>query len=193
MSALPKRFFTPGEYLELELKAEYKSQYIAGEIFAMAGAEPWHVKVTNNLIIALGTRFRGRDCEVFSSGMRVRVPAGDLYTYPDVSALCGKPEFETADHPQSLLNPQVIFEVLSPSTEAFDRGDKFARYRRLDSITDYILVFAERMRVEHHKLQRSGAWTYAEYEHPSNFLRLTSIDCEVALEEVYDQVAGGTR
>jgi Uma2 family endonuclease len=93
----------------------------------------------------------------------------------------------------SLLNPQVIFEVLSPSTEAFDRGEKFARYRKLDSLTDYVLVSAERMRVEQHTLQLSGVWTYAEYEHPSNRLRLTSVDCEVPLEEIYDKVAFPTR
>jgi Uma2 family endonuclease len=82
----------------------------------------------------------------------------------------------------------VIFEVLSPATETFDRGDKFARYRKLDSLTDYALVSADRMRVEHHALQPSGVWTLEEYEHPSNRLRLTSVDCEVPLEEIYDKV-----
>jgi Uma2 family endonuclease len=188
MSALPKRHFTPEEYLEMEVKAEYKSQYLAGEIFAMAGAQPWHIVVTGNLITALNLRFRGRACHVYFSDMRLSVRAGGLYTYPDVMALCGKPEFDDAYNPVSLLNPQVIFEVLSPSTEAFDRGDKFTRYRKLDSLTDYVLVSADRMRIEHHALQRSGVWRYEEYEHPSNHLRLASVDCEVPLAEIYDKV-----
>ena len=188
MSALPKRHFTPEEYLELEVKAEYKSQYVDGEIFAMAGAQPWHITVTGNLIAGLILRFRGRNCNVYFSDMRLSVRAGGLYTYPDVMALCGKPEFDDAYKPVSLLNPQVIFEVLSPSTEAFDRGDKFTRYRKLDSLTDYVLVSADRMRVEHHALQPSGVWSYEEYEHPSNFLRLASVDCELPLAEIYDKV-----
>ncbi len=188
MSALPKRQFTPEEYLALEVKAEYKSQYVAGEIFAMAGTQISHNEVIGNIIIALGTRFRGRACHVYFTDIRLRVAAGDLYTYPDVMALCGEPKLETTGNPPSLLNPQVIFEVLSPSTEAFDRGDKFARYRKLDSLTDYVLVCADRMRVEQHTLQPSGVWTYEEYEHPSNHLRLASIDCHLPLAEIYDKV-----
>lgn len=188
MSALPERRFTPEEYLALEVQADYKSQYIAGEIFAMAGAEPWHVTVTGNLVAALILRFRGRACQVFFTDMRLRVEAGDLYTYPDVMALCGEPQFEASQRPRSLLNPQVIFEVLSPSTEAFDRGDKFTRYRRLPSLTDYVLVSTERMRVEHHTKQPSGVWTFAEYESPASGLSLSSIGCEVPLSEIYDKV-----
>ena len=188
MSALLKRYFTPEEYLAMETPAIYKSQYIAGEIFALFGAEPWHAKITSNLVVALGTRFRGWPCDVFSSGMRVRVPAADLYTYPDVSAVCGPQQFETADRPQSLLNPQAIFEVLSPSTEAFDRGDKFARYRRLGSLTNYVLVSSTRMRIEQHICQASGVWTYWEGEHPSNLLQLESLACEVPLSEIYERV-----
>jgi Uma2 family endonuclease len=188
MSALPKCFFTPEEYLELELKADYKSQYVAGEIFAMAGAQPWHVRVTNNVAAMLYNRFRGRPCEAYSSDMRVRVQAGDLYTYPDVSALCGEPQFETQTNPHSLLNPQIIFEVLSPSTESFDRGDKFMRYRRLESLTDYVLVASERMRVEHHVRQPSGVWTYEEYDQPTHRLILASVGCELPLTEIYERV-----
>ena len=189
MSALPKRFFTAEEYLELECKAEYKSQYVAGEIFAMAGAQALHDKITGNIFAGLHRRFRNLVCDVFTSDMRVCIPAGDMYTYPDVSALCGEPKFETNGNPPSLLNPQVIFEVLSASTHAFDRGDKFSRYRRLDSLTDYVLVSTDRMRVEHHAVQPSGVWKYEESEHPSNRLRLASVDCEVPLEEIYDKVA----
>ena len=189
MSALPKRFFTPEEYLELEGQAEYKSQYVAGEIFATAGAQPSHDRIAGNIIIALGLRFRGRPCDVFTSDMRVRAAAGDLYTYPDVTALCGEAKFEGRDgQPPSLLNPQAIFEVLSPSTEAFDRGDKFARCRRLETLRDYVLVSADRMRVEHHRLQDSGVWAYDDLREPTSLLRLASVDCALPLAEIYERV-----
>ena len=156
MTALPKRFFTPEEYLILEDRAEYKSQYVDGEIFAMAGAEPEHVEITDNLTFALRTRFRGRPCRSYASELRVRVEPGGLWTYPDVVALCGEPKFDRTGTPATLLNPQVIFEVLSPSTASFDRGDKLNRYRLLESLTDYVLVAADRMRVEHHTRQANG-------------------------------------
>lgn len=189
MSALPKRFFTPEEYLELEGPAEYKSQYVAGEIFAMAGTQPGHNEVLFNLILALGNRFRGRACRAYFQDIRLRVPAGDLYTYPDLMALCGEARFEAAGgHPPSLLNPQVIFEVLSPSTEGFDRGDKFTRYRRLESLTDYVLVTATKMRVEHHRLQDNGVWACEEHNHPEHILHLPSLACELPLAEIYERV-----
>ena len=188
MSVLPKRFFTPDEYLALEAEAEYKSQYFAGEIFAMAGAQPSHDKITTNIIAALHSRFRGRSCDVFSSDMRVRA-ADDMYTYPDVTALCGEPEFVAqGKQPPSLTNPRVIFEVLSPSTEGFDRGIKFARYRRLETLTDYVLVSADRMRVEHHRLQDSGIWALDDLTTPEEILSLPGVGCEVPLAEVYERV-----
>ena len=189
MGALPNPYFTSKEYLALEVCAEYKSQYVAGEIFAMAGAEPWHVKVTTNLTAALVSRLRGRPCEVYNSDMRVRVAAGDMYTYPDLSALCGEPRFEAGDHPQSLLNPQVIVEVLSPSTKAFDRGEKFARYRRLDSLVEYVLVASEWMHVHIHRRAPNGVWSAQEHDRPESRLRLESLDCEVPLAEIYERVA----
>lgn len=124
MRALPKRYFTPEEYLALEVKAEHKSQYVAGEIFAMAGVEPWRIQIVDNLTKALGLGFGERPCQSCSTDMRVGAKPGDLYTYPDISALCGQPKFDATFRPRTLVNPQVIFEVLSPSTEAFDRGDK---------------------------------------------------------------------
>lgn len=189
MSALPKRYFTQEEYLELELKADYRSQYVAGEIYAMAGAQPWHVKITNNLSGMLYNRFRGKPGEFYSSDMRVRVKAGELWTYPDLAALCGTPVYETRQNPHSLLNPQVIFEVLSPSTEAFDRGDKFARYRLLESLTDYVLVSSELMRIEHFVRQGDGSWKFNEYHQPGDRLPLTSLDCDLPLAEIYEWVS----
>ncbi len=198
MSALPKRYFTPEEYLLLEERAPYKSQYIAGEIFpmgeavtgdvsAMGGAQPAHVLIATNIAAGLHFQFRGRPCRVFNADLRVAVEPGNLYTYPDVAALCGEPQYETTRTPASLLNPQVIFEVLSPSTEAFDRGEKFAYYRRLSSLTDYVLVAADRMRVEHYTKQERG-WILRDLSDSSTVLHLVSVDCELPLAEVYERV-----
>ncbi len=188
MSALPKRYFTPEEYITLEVKADYKSQYVAGEIYAMSGAQPWHVRVMNNLGGMLYNRLRGRPCEYYMADMRVRVKAGELWTYPDLAALCGEPKFDKSHRPYSLLNPQVIFEVLSPSTEEFDRGDKFLRYQKLDSLTDYILVSAARMRVEHYVRQEGGSWIFHHHEQPGDVLYLASIGTELPLAEIYERV-----
>ena len=188
MSALSKRYFTPEEYNTREARAEYKSQYVAGEIYAMSGAQPWHIKIEANIGGILYTRFRGRPCEHYTSNLRVRVKAGELWTYPDVAALCGEPTFDKTQNPHSLLNPQVIFEVLSPSTEKFDRGDKFIRYQKLASLTDYVLVSAARMRVEHYTRQADGSWIFRLYEQPADVLTLASVDAELPLAEIYERV-----
>lgn len=188
MSALPKRYFTQEEYIELENKAEYRSQYVAGEIYAMAGAQPEHIVVNGNLVGLLYNAFRGRPCQAYFADLRVRVKTGDLWTYPDVAALCGPPQWDTSSSPHSLLNPQVIFEVLSPTTEGFDRGDKFARYRRLESLTDYVLVAQDQMRVEHFVRQANGSWTMTEYTTPESVVPLPVVGCELPLAEIYDKV-----
>ena len=186
---MPKRYFTPEEYLAFELKAEYKSQYVAGEIYAMAGAQPEHVEITDNLTGAFRTRFKNRTCRSYSADLRVRVSSGDLWTYPDLSVICEEPRFDTSSGPRSLLNPQVIFGVLSPSTEAFDRGEKFSRYQRLESLVDYVLVSSEQMRVEHFVRQGDGSWQYKEYHQPDDRLPLVSVACELPLAEIYERVA----
>ena len=167
MSALPKRLFTPEEYVLLENQAAYKSQYVAGEIYAMAGAEPWHTQIVRGLILALETQFGDR---------------------PDVIALCGEPRYDTSSRPATLLNPQAIFEVLSPSTETFDRGEKFMRYRTLESLTDYVLVASEFMRIEHFVRQENGTWNMTEYQQPQDQIALRSLDCALTLAQVYRRV-----
>lgn len=191
MSALPKRCFSSEEYLALEEKAGYKSQFIAGEIFAMAAAEPDHVIIQSNVVGELRNRFRGRPCNVFGSDLRVKAQDSQLYTYPDASALCGVAEYDATCRPRSLTNPQAIFEVLSPSTELFDRGDKFSRYRRLDSLVDYVLIASAHVRVEHYVRQRGNAWELTEYDQLSDVVPLRSVDCELPLAEIYHQVRFG--
>ena len=188
MSALPRRLFTPEEYNLLEAQAPYKSQYVAGEIFSMAGAQPVHIEIVDNLTGIFRNLFRGRPCRSYSSDMRVRAKLGDLWTYPDISVICGEPKFETKQRPFSLLNPQVLFEVLSPSTATFDRGDKFSRYRTLESLTDYVLVSTGRMRVEHFSRQPDGNWKFSEYRQPDEILALRSVACDLPLAEIYDRV-----
>ena len=188
MGDLPKRYFIPEKYLTLEVKAEHKSQYVAGEIYAMAGVEPWHIQIVDNITKALGAAFGDRPCQSYSTDMRVRSKAGELYTYPDVSALCGKPKYDFSMRPSTLLNPQVIFEVLSPSTEAFDRGNKFALYRNLDSLTDNVLVASESVRVEHFVRQENGTWNMTEYSQPAERLPLRTLECELTLAAIYRRV-----
>ena len=199
MGALPKRYFTPEEYLLLEEQSPYKSQYIAGEIFpmgedvtgspsAMGGAHPVHARVVTNITISLGGQFRGRNCQVFSAGLRVAATPGEMYTYPDVVALCGEPKYETARNPPSLLNPQVICEVLSPRTEAYDRGEKFIHYQRLGTLTDYLLVSVDAVRIDHHVRQESGGWLLSIYHRLEQRTALASVGSELPLAEIYDKV-----
>ena len=189
MSALPKRYFTQEEYALLEEHAEYKSQYVAGEIFAMAGTQPWHAEIVQNLSGMFYVRFRGRPCRAYSADVKVRAKAGDLWTYPDLSVVCGERKFDTSANPHSLLNPQAIFEVLSPSTEAFDRSDKFSRYQTITSLTDYVLVASEQMLVQHYARQTTGGWLYREFHAVEDVLRLNGVEAELPLAEIYEGVA----
>ena len=187
MSALEKTYLTPEQYLEIERKADFRSEYYSGEMFAMAGATEPHILIVSNLVIELGLQLRKRPCRVYSTDMRVRVNAAGLYTYPDVVAICGEPRF--ADEKRDLLlNPLVIVEVLSPSTEAYDRGEKFAQYRRLDSLTDYLLVSQDKMRVEHYVRQPDSHWLLSEASGPDARVEIAALKCNLLLADVYDKV-----
>src|SRR3954469_18701066 len=131
MTAVPRIRLTPAEYLAIERKAEFKSEYLNGEMFAMAGASPAHNSVKENLIVRLGGRLWGGPCRSYSSDQRVKVSATGLYTYPDIVIVCGTPEFDDADR-DTLVNPRAIIEVLSDSTAGYDRGPKFRHYQRIE-------------------------------------------------------------
>jgi len=179
-------FITPAEYLEIERKAEIKSEYIAGRMYAMAGVSRAHSLIAGNLFSELHAQVRGRNCEVHSADMRVKISPTSIYTYPDIAAVCGEARFEDT-HIDTLLNPMVIVEVLSPSTEAYDRGEKFAHYRRLESLREYVLVAQNKMRVEH--FRREGEeWILSEISEPEGTLHLPAIDCHVALAAIYEKV-----
>jgi Uma2 family endonuclease len=189
MSSPAIQRLTAAEYLEIERAAERKSEFFNGEMFAMAGASPAHVLVTTNVAGELRARLRGRPCLTFSSDLRVKVSDTGLYTYPDVVVVCGEPRYEEP-RLDTLLNPTLIVEVLSPSTEAYDRGDKFAHYRRLASLQEYVLIAQDRQRIERFVRQgESEDWLLTEVSDPAASVTLPSIGCELALVEVYDRVS----
>lgn len=185
---LPRPKYTPEEYLALERQAEYRSEYYAGEIFAMSGASEKHNLIAGNLFASLHGQFRGRPCRVYVSDMRVKVSPTGLYTYPDVVALCGEPQFDEVQR-DTLLNPNVIIEVLSPSTEAYDRGNKAAQYRQLPSLSEHLLVSQEQMHVEQYIRQADGQWLFSEVSGKDARIHLPSIKAVLVLAEIYDNVA----
>jgi Uma2 family endonuclease len=186
MSTVAHPRYTPKEYLTLERKAEHKSEYFDGQIYAMTGASREHNLIAGNVFGEIRTRLRGRPCEVYMSEMRVKVRETGLYTYPDVVAVCGEPRFEDAEV-DTLLNPTLLIEVLSPSTEAYDRGRKSAHYRRLASLAEYVLMAQDRMHVEHYA-RHGERWVLTEVSDSDGVLTLPSLGCEVPLAEIYERV-----
>jgi len=191
MSSQPQPRYTPQEYLALERKAEHRSEYFAGEIFAMSGASERHNLIALNVAASLHAQFRNRSCKVYASDMRVKVSATGLYTYPDVVALCGEPQFDD-EQKDTLLNPTVIIEVLSPSTEAYDRGDKFGHYRKLASLAEYVLISQDKPHVEHYVRQPDNQWLLSEASSLQDSVQLPSINCTLVLAEIYEKVELGT-
>lgn len=161
MSALPKPYYTPQKYLALERKSTFKIEYWNGEIFVMAGASERHNLIRLNVGFELRTQLRGRNCRVYASDMRIRIPATGLYTYPDVVVVCGKPQFEDNQN-DSLLNPALIVKVLSKSTESYDRGKKFQNYRTLTSLAEYILIVQNAYQLEHYIRPSNDQWLLSE-------------------------------
>ena len=177
---------SPEEYLARETEAEYKSEYRHGETVAMTGASRRHVLIATNVISELNRQLKGRPCEVYHSDMRLKVQAAGLYTYPDVMVLCGKPEFADG-RTDTVLNPILIVEILSPSTEAYDRGEKFTFYQKISTLREYVLIDQDRVLVECFT-RRGDAWTGKGASTRGGTIRLRAIDCSLDLDEVYDKV-----
>lgn len=178
--------YTPEEYLALERNAEFRSEYLDGRIVAMTGATAAHNRITGDVYTQLRTRLRGKPCDTFFSDIRVQIGAGRRYTYPDVVAVCGEPQFMdgTLD---TLMNPALIVEVLSPSTEAYDRGEKFLHYRTIESLEEYVLVSPDRVLVE--RFVRAGEfWRLFTVTDLDASLELTSVGCEIPLRDIYERV-----
>ena len=180
MSAVLK--LTSQAYLEQERLSDTKHEFCNGEIFAMSGASAAHNLITMNIGASLHGQLRKRPCRVYPSDMRVQLFDG--YVYPDVTVVCGKPEFFDTDN---LRNPTVVVEVLSPSTADYDAGGKFARYRQLDSLQEYLLVAQDRAHVQHYVRQAQNRWLLSEYRDAAEF-ELPSIECRLSLAEIYEKV-----
>jgi Uma2 family endonuclease len=187
MSSQAQKHYTPEEYLALERQAQCKSEYYAGEIFAMAGASRWHNLIVTNVLRELSLQLKGRPCTTYPSDMRVKVSPTGLYTYPDVTVVCGEAQFED-NQQDTLLNPTLIVEVLSESTEAYDRGGKFAHFRKLTSLMEYVLITQTKPHIEHYVRQPDNRWLLSEVDSLPHAIHLPSIDCHLALAEVYDKV-----
>ena len=184
MSTLAHRIYTPEEYLRLERAADHKSEFVNGRIYAMVGSTRWHNFIAGSVYAELRAQLRGRPCEVYSSDMRVKVSASRVYTYPDVSALCGEARIEDI-HGDTLLNPSVIVEVLSDSTANYDRGEKFAYYRNLDSLREYILSSQNLPRVEQY-VRTGDLWMLKAIDGLNASLSIETLGCTLALADIYE-------
>lgn len=186
MKPLPIPFITEEEYLAQERTSETKSEYYNGEIFAMGGASATHNLIVSNVIATLVNQLKKTPCRVYPSDMRLKIPTG-LYTYPEVMVVCGKTEF--SDHEQDMItNPDVIIEVLSDSTEKYDRGKKFEHYRKLKSLKEYVLISQHYRKIEKYFKHSSGCWMFSETDEDHTRIILESVNCCLELSEVYDKI-----
>lgn len=185
-SVVRKPRLSAQDYLALERKAETKSEFVNGVVYAMSGASRKHNLVAGNAFGLLHAQLRGRRCEAYTGDMRVKISDTGAYLYPDVVVACGDIQFEDAEV-DTLLNPTVVIEVLSPTTEAFDRGAKFGHYRQIPSLQEYVLIAQDRSSVQRY-LRHGDAWLWVELTEPEETLELPSIGCQLPLSAVYERV-----
>lgn len=188
MTAQPKSYITPEEYLALERDSDTRHEYYAGSIVAMAGGTARHNRIAGSTYVSLYNQLRGRNCNIYPSDMRVKAIVTNIYSYPDVAVTCGDEEFEDSRE-DSLLNPVVIIEVLSPSTEKVDRGKKFQSYRTIPSLREYILIAQDDYRIERFVRYGENTWLLSEATGKDAIIELSAIQCVLRLEEVYERVA----
>ena len=187
MSTGPKHFITPEEYLNRERQAEHRSEYYRGEMFAMAGASANHNWIVLNIGSHLREQLKSKPCRVYPSDLKLRVEATGLFTYPDLSIVCGEPRLES-DHGDVLLNPVVLVEVLSDSTEAYYRGKKFEHYRTIPSLQHYVLITQDRHSIDCFTRSNGESWNLTSCKGLSGKITLEAIECELLGSEVYDKV-----
>ena len=185
-TATAKILYTPEEYLIKEREADFKSEYRNGDIIAMPGASRQHNLITVNITSGLHIQLLDRPCEVYTNDMRVKVSDTGLYTYPDVVVVCDEPYFEDNNF-DTLLNPTVIVEVLSPSTETYDRNEKFTSYQTLVSLQEYVLVSQNNRNVEQY-LRKGKEWSLSVFRSVEDVIQLASIECKLALRAIYAKV-----
>ncbi len=186
MAVQTKNYITPEEYLITEREAEFKSEYYQGEVFAMSGAGNNHNIITTNLTGQLYINFRKKNCQVYSNDMRLHIPVNGVYTYPDVMGVCGEKQF-LDDKKDTLLNPFLIVEVLSPSTADYDRGTKFMLYRSIPSLQHYLLVDSRSYLVEKFSKNPNGTWVLTEIKDINAILTFSNLDLELALADMYEE------
>lgn len=191
MSAIPSfqaaHHVSVDEYLALDRAAETKSEYVDGEIFAMASASPRHVLIATNIAAELRGRLKSSPCQVYASDLRVQASRGKAFHYPDVAVVCGRPEFRDS-RKDTVTNPVVIVEVLSPSTRNYDRGDKFASYRKLDSLREYILIDTNPCHIELYRRREGGIWEFSEIDDCGASLAIPALGISIPFEEIYAKV-----
>lgn len=187
MENLALQFKTPDEYLAFERSSAEKHEYYKGEVFAMSGAGMRHNRIQVNFIREVGMFLKGKPCDVFGSELRVHIPSNSLYTYPDALIICGKPQM-LDDEFDTLLNPLVLVEILSKSTQSYDRGDKFALYRDIPSLQEYILIHSEKIGVEQYLRQANGNWLLQDLVAQTGTLTIHSIQFPLPISELYSGV-----
>ena len=188
MTAQQKSPYSMEQYLQLERSSEDKHEYYDGDMFVLAGTSERHNRIAVNILANLHGQLRRQPCRVYSSDMRIKIPQVRAYTYPDISLVCGKPLFDDEEK-DTLLNPIVIFEILSPSTERYDRGKKFSSYRTISTLQEYILVSQDKISLEHYIRQTDNQWLLIVYTHKTNVATLNAIQCQLLLEDIYDDVS----
>jgi len=187
MATVPKHYLTPEEYLHREKDAEFRSEYFRGEMFAMAGASANHILIVGNCVQTLGQQLKKKPCRVYPSDLKLRIEATGLFTYPDLSVVCGDPQIET-NGGDVLLNPVVLVEVLSDSTEAYDRGKKSQHYRTIPSLKHYALIAQDRHSIDCFTRKPDGSWVLTSCHALDEKVELEAIDCQLAITEVFDKV-----
>lgn len=186
MTAQPKHYVTSDEYLAFERTDDKKHEYLAGTIYAMAGGSARHNRIAGSTYATLYAQLRQRQCTVYPSDMRVKVIQTELYTYPDITIVCGNEQYEDKKE-DTLLNPTIIIEVLSPSTEKYDRGKKFQHYRTILSLREYILIAQDTYHIERFARQSDNTWVLSEASSREDSIDITTIQCVLRLEEVYEK------
>jgi Uma2 family endonuclease len=182
-----KKFYTPEEYLAYEATADHRSEYFHGEIYAMAGGSANHNQIVVNLVVALETAFERKPCRVFANDMRLLVKRDGLYTYPDIVVICGRIEFAPG-RTDTVTNPTLIIEVWSESTKDYDRGSKFAIYRQLPTLQEYVMIDQARVYVESFRRVEGAKWLLESYEQREDQLQLHSLELELPLHKIYNKV-----
>lgn len=177
----------PQDYLAEERKAEFKSEYIDGDVVAMTGASRQHNLIAGNIFASLHSQLRSRPCEIYMGDMRVAVDEAEFYTYPDIVVACEDPQFLDGEL-DTLLNPTLLIEVLSPSTASYDRGEKFSRYRQLSSLQEYLIVAQSTPALEHYRKQSEREWILIDITDPEALVELPSIQCQLAMRDIYEKV-----